>query len=541
MNERRSEIGRRIGFWLGLALFFGILLLPTPVSMRKAARAQLASGISAQAGASVEAQSRAVEARARTMLRAAAVTALVACWWMFVAIPIPATSLIPLFALPLVGVLPIQDVAARYGDHNIFLFMGGFIIALGVQRWGLHRRIALHVVRLVGTGRRTIILGFMVATALLSMWISNTATTMMMLPISLAVIDALGSLDGERGARPAERAHFAAALMLGIAYAASIGGVATPIGTPPNIVLHGQIAQMPGITEISFATWVLMFAPLALVFVPITWLVLTRLVCPVRGGGMRSGGEVIRSELRGLGPLRREETLMALVGGVTALLWMTRSLPIGEVNYGWPALIERLAGGGWFRAAFVKDATVAVGMAVFMFLLPATPDADGRSRRLMDWDTAQKLPWGILLLFGGGFAIAKGFEASGLSYWCGVVFADFGVTSPLAMIAGTCGLMTFLTEITSNTATTQIMLPILGNAGAAVGVHPLLVMLPATLSASCAFMLPVATPPNAIVFGSGKVGMGTMVRAGLVLNVVGIALVTGVIYLLAVPLLGLRG
>ena len=449
----------------------------------------------------------------------AAVTALVACWWITVAVPIPVTSLLPLLLFPIVGVLPIKQVAIPYADANVFLFMGGFIIALGIERWGLHRRIALHIVRVIGTGRRTIVLGFMLASAFLSMWISNTATTMMMLPIGLAVIGALSEFSGQTN--PKARANFATALMLGIAYAASVGGVATPIGTPPNISFRGQLARLyPAAPEISFGQWLLLFLPLVCVFLPVVWLVLVRVTCPVGGGRFSTGRDVVRKQLARLGPLRGPEVSMLLVFAATALLWMTRSIPIGQdVNYGWAALLETWlasADGAPYRfhAGFINDATVALGMAILLFILPAGRDEAGRRRNLMNWETALRLPWGILLLFGGGFAVAAGLRGSGLSLWCGQVFAGLDIDNPLLLVPATCLLMTFLTEITSNTATTEVMLPILAQVGRALGSNPLLLMIPATISASCAFMLPVATPPNAIVFGSGKVEMGRMVRTG---------------------------
>jgi sodium-dependent dicarboxylate transporter 2/3/5 len=490
------------------------------------------------------AEELAVRARARVMLGAAAVTVLVACWWITVAVPIPVTSLLPLLLFPLVGVLSVRQVATSYADPNVFLFMGGFIIALGLERWNLHRRIALHIVRLVGTGRTTLVLGFMVASAVLSMWISNTATAMMMLPIGLAVIAALTELGDEHP--PRDRANFATALMLGIAYAASIGGIATPIGTPPNIAFLGQFKSLfPRAPEIGFAHWAALFLPLVVLFLPAVWLVLVKVTCRFRTGTFAAGRQTIRAQLRQLGALRGPEAAMLAIFAATALLWMTRSLPIGEhTNLGWAALLEGWlapADGSprWFHAAYLNDATVALAMAALLFVLPAGRDAAGRRHQLMNWHTAQRLPWGILLLFGGGFAIAAGFRSSGLSLWCGTLFAGLGIHSPLVLILCTCFLLTFLTEITSNTATTQVMLPVVAQVSRVLGLDPLLLMLPTTVSASCAFMLPVATPPNAIVFGSGHVSMWSMVRTGIILNLVGIVLVTLIIYFWVGPVLGI--
>lgn len=564
-NNGGRSVAARFGFWLGLVLFVALLLMPPPESMKSAARehfkGELNSDVAnilkaldqeaAQPGSPQyeHAETLAVNGRARVTMGAAAVTALVACWWMFVAVPIPVTSLLPLLLLPLVGVLPVGKAAAPYANPNVFLFMGGFIIALGVERWGLHRRIALQIVRVVGTGRATIVLGFMIASAVLSMWISNTATAMMMLPIGMAVIAALAGLGDETSEK--SRTNFAAALMLGIAYAASVGGVATPIGTPPNIVFQGQFESLFGHTaKIGFGQWMLLFCPLVVVFIPAIWLVLTRITCRFESGGFKAGREVARGELNKLGRMGRAEKTMLAVFVMTALLWMTRSIPLGEdesgarVDYGWAALLESALTTAdhhprRFHADYINDATVALGMAVLMFVIPVGRGESGKNRRLMNWETAQRLPWGILLLFGGGFAIAAGFSASGLSSWCGHAFANLGVTNPLFLILGTCLLLTFLTEITSNTATTQVMLPILARVSQVMGINPLLLMLPATISASCAFMLPVATPPNAIVFGSGKVEMGRMVRTGIILNLIGVVLVTLLIYFFVRPVLGI--
>ena len=551
---------KRVGFWLGLALFVALLAMPTPASMRLAARETFAEGLGsditellarsgqpdapADSAAYRAAAEQAIEARARVMLAAAAVTALVACWWITVAVPIPITSLLPLALFPLVGVLPIRQASAPYADPNVFLLMGGFIIALGIERWNLHRRVALHIVRLVGTSPARIVFGFMLAAAFLSMWISNTATTLMLLPIGLAIISAIGELS--EGSAP-RHGEFSAALMMGIAYAANIGGTATPIGTPPNLAFRGIFAQLyPEAPEIGFGQWVVIYVPTVLVFLPLMWLVLTRVTCRVDRSPLPVAREVIREDLRRLGPMRWPERAILVVFLVTALLWMTRSIPIGQVNYGWAALVERLLAPesglpGQFRAGYIHDATVALLMAVLLFAIPAGRDGStGRREYLMDWETARRLPWGILLLFGGGFSIAVGFRDSGLSYWCGTVFTQVGLASPLLLVAATCLLMTFLTEVTSNTATTQVMLPILSRVSSSMGVNPLMLMLPATVSASCAFMLPVATPPNAIVFGSGHIAMGRMVRTGIILNLVGVALITATFYLVARPILGVE-
>lgn len=538
-----------------------LLGIRVPESMREAVREHFPAELQADAGRHAdppaqgdassqehaEATRRAVEARARVMLDTAAVTILVAIWWITVALPIPATSLVPLLLLPLVGALPMAVVARAYADRSVFLFMGGFILALAIERWGLHRRIALHVVAAVGTQRRRLVLGFMIASALVSMWISNSATAMMLFPIALAVISALPREATAEGPADREHANFAAGLMLAVAYGASIGGIATPIGTPPNIVFLGQYHQLfPHAREISFVQWMVLWVPVVVAFIPLAWLVLTRITCRVGPSASTAGRDLISKQLRQLGRMKRPEALVLIAFVTAALLWITRSIPISDgANYGWASLLAQ--GLRWFgdgepriRADQIDDASVAIGIAFLLFIVPGDRDARGRRVPLMDWTTAQRLPWGILLLFGGGFAIAAGFEQSGLSYWLGRQLAGLGLTSPLLLVIAMCALVTFVTELTSNTATAQVMLPIAARLSLAVGVDPLLLMLPATIAASLGFMMPVGTPPNAIVFGSGHVPMKHMVRSGLILNILGIVLVTAAMFLIARPMLGLR-
>jgi sodium-dependent dicarboxylate transporter 2/3/5 len=470
-------------------------------------------------------------------LRTLAVTVLMATWWMTGAIPIPATSLLPLVLFPVLGIMTAGETAASYANNIIFLFMGGFILALGIQRCGLHRRIALHIVSRVGTNPERMVLGFMLATALLSMWISNTATALMMLPIGLAVITSMREVAGGKG-----MGGFAPALLLGIAYSASIGGLATPIGTPPNMsflrILEILYPQAP---TIPFGRWFLSFLPLVVIILPVAWLLLTRVVHRLGREAVGAGRELIRQELLGLGPMRRGERRMLGVFLATALLWITRAdLEVGAMSIpGWAGLVETGLGLEYF-SGYLHDATVAVGMALLLFLIPGDRDEKGRSHMLMDWETAVQLPWGILLLFGGGFALALALKESGLSLYLGEAFAGHvqGL-QPILLVVAVCLLLTFLTEMTSNTATIEVMLPVLAGAAGVMGVNPLLVMIPATLSASCAFMLPIATPPNAIVFSSGELEMRDMIRAGLVLNLIGVALITLYFYFVASPLLGI--
>ena len=466
-----------------------------------------------------------------------ATAVLMASWWITVAIPIPATSLLPLVLFPVFGVLTSKQTAVNYASEIIFLFMGGFILALGIQRWGLHRRIALHIVQIFGTNPSRMVLGFMVATAFLSMWISNTATSLMMLPIALAVVASLREVDGDRVK------GFAPALLLGIAYSASIGGLATPIGTPPNIsFLRISEILFPEAPTISFGSWFFAILPVVIVLLPIAWILLVRLFgYRAPSGSSSSGPRVIAEEIRALGTMSGAERRMLWIFVITALLWITRGdLDLGTFRIpGWASLVEAWLPGR-FAAGHLHDATVAMGMALLTFLIPGERQPDGRRPALMDWDTAVQLPWGILLLFGGGFALALAFKESGLAEHFAASFArQVGGLPPFFLVIATCLLLTFLTEVTSNTATTEVLLPILASTATAMGVHPLLLMLPATLSASCAFMLPIATPPNAIVFASGEVEIRDMVRAGLLLNLIGVVVIATLFFLVSSRLLGL--
>ena len=466
-----------------------------------------------------------------------ATAVLMASWWITVAIPIPATSLLPLVLFPVFGVLTSKQTAVNYASEIIFLFMGGFILALGIQRWGLHRRIALHIVQIFGTNPSRMVLGFMVATAFLSMWISNTATSLMMLPIALAVVASLREVDGDRVK------GFAPALLLGIAYSASIGGLATPIGTPPNIsFLRISEILFPEAPTISFGSWFFAILPVVIVLLPIAWILLVRLFgYRAPSGSSSSGPRVIAEEIRALGTMSGAERRMLWIFVITALLWITRGdLDLGTFRIpGWASLVEAWLPGR-FAAGHLHDATVAMGMALLTFLIPGERQPDGRRPALMDWDTAVQLPWGILLLFGGGFALALAFKESGLAEYFAASFArQVGGLPPFFLVIATCLLLTFLTEVTSNTATTEVLLPILAGTATAMGVHPLLLMLPATLSASCAFMLPIATPPNAIVFASGELEIRDMVRAGLILNLIGVVVIATLFFVVSSRLLGL--
>lgn len=467
--------------------------------------------------------------------RAAAVTALVAVWWLSEAIPIGATSLLPAALLPLLGVVDAREAAGAYMNDLIFLFLGAFILALGVEHWGVHRRVALAIVGRVGARPRRIVFGFMLASAVLSMWLNNTATTLMMLPIGVAVVRAVRSEGEVEGEDP-----FALALLLGLAYSASVGGVATPVGTAPNQVYLARMledhAELPPVT---FAVWLLAWGPLVVIFLPLGWLVLTRVVLRVPDHGT-AGGEVIAAERAALGPIRAPEWRMGAVFLVTALLWVGRAdLDFGVFTLpGWERAVAYLAAdpASWTPGT-VSNSTVAIGMAVLCFLVPAGSARPGE--RLVDWSTARALPWDVLLLIGGGFAIAAGFKASGLDRAIGELLGPaFGSMPPLLLLALVVGSMAMLTEITSNTATTQVLLPVLGSASVAAGIDPRDAMLPATIAAYCAFMLPVATPPNAVAYSSGMVRIGRMARVGVAFNLLLVGLIVVVYRLWVRPLLG---
>ncbi len=448
--------------------------------------------------------------------RTAAVALLMAIWWMTEAIPLAATALLPVVLFPFLGIMKGKTVAPLYFNYIIFLFIGGFIVALAMQRWNLHRRIALKIILWIGVGPRRIVLGFMVATAFLSMWISNTATTMMMVPIALAVI-----LKLEESFGPKEVAKFSVGLLLGIAYAASIGGIATLIGTPPNLSF-ARILKIcfPEAPEISFAAWFTFALPLSALFLILTWRLLVMMFCP-RRAAVPANLHVFKEEYAKLGPMTFEERVVLVDFIALALLWLLRTdIAIGSVViHGWATLLG--------VGEYVDDGTVAITMALILFLIPSRR-ASGET--IMDWATATKLPWGIVLLFGGGFALASGFRESGLSEWLGGQLKGLAMLHPIVIIVAICTMMTFLTELTSNTATTEMILPIIASVSVAVQLNPLLLMIPATLSASCAFMLPVATPPNAIIFGTQRLQASDMARVGVFLNFLGICLITLCVY-----------
>lgn len=435
-----------------------------------------------------------------------AVAVLMAVWWVSETLPLAVTSLLPIVLLPLTGALGLSATTTAYGHPLIFLFLGGFVLALAMQRWGLHRRIALLTIRAVGTEPRRMVGGFMLATAGLSMWVSNTATTVMMLPIGVSVLTLVARRLGDAGEASATP-NLAVGLMLGIAYAASIGSLATLIGTPPNTFLAAYLAQTYGI-DLGFGRWMLMALPLSVTFLVIAWLVLTRWLYPPEIDSVPGGSELIRGELAELGTLGRGELNVLVVFVMMAGLWIGRSP------------LQRLFEGTPFAA--IDDTIIAIGGAVLLFVLPVDRRAGVFT---MDWETARGLPWGVLLLFGGGLALAAAVSGNGVDLYVGSMLTRLTQVPLILTIAIVAVTVLVLTELTSNTATTAALVPVVGGAAVVLGLDPMTLAIPAALAASCAFALPVATPPNAIVFGSGHVTIPQMVRAGVVLNVVGSILI----------------
>ena len=429
---------------------------------------------------------------ARSGALTAGLTTLCALWWIFEPIPIPATSMIPLGVFPLLGILDGKQVALAYGDPLIILLMGGAMLSKAMEKSGAHRRIALYMVNLFGGhDQRRLVFGFMVASALLSMWVSNTATTLMLLPVAYAVLDSTDSDNAKKLAIP---------LFLGIAYAASIGGLGTPIGSPPNVVFLKVYGEATG-TIPSFTQWMLWGLPVVVMLLPLAGLWITRHL-----------GKTSPLEIPQAGIWRSEEVRVLIIFSLTALAWITLREPYG----GWSS---------WFNLPTANYAAVALTAVVLMFVLP-----NGRGGRLLDWESASTIHWGVLLLFAGGIAIAKAFAVTGISEAIGESLSGVTRLSIIVLIAVVALSVTFLTEITSNTATTTLLMPILAAASLGAGFDPALLMLPAALSASCAFMLPVATAPNAIVFGTGKITVEQMAREGIVLNLIGAAVITLVVY-----------
>lgn len=439
-----------------------------------------------------------------------AVTLWVATWWITEAIPIPVTSLLPVVLLPLTGALEGDLVVSAYGNDIIFLFIGGFTLAIAMEKWNLHQRIALSIVSAIGTSPKRIVLGFMVATAFLSMWVSNTAATMMMIPVGLAVVyQAAHTLRG--GEHAAELPKFEKSVVFGIGYAATIGGLGTLIGTPPLAILAATVGELFGET-ISFGQWMLFGVPIVVLLLAFTWFYLTNVSFKVRFKHLPGGAELIRNEKKALGAMSHEEKAVLAVFLGVAFMWVTRSFIWEDVLPG------------------ISDGIIAIIATVILFTLP-TRHAD--EKRIMQWEDSKKIPWGILLLFGGGLAIAAGFVETGLSGWIGEQLRALDGVNVILIILLATALVLFMTEITSNAATATMILPVMAAFAIALGVHPFALMVPCAMAANCAFMLPVGTPPNAILFGTGKVTIMEMVRTGFWLNIVALLLiVAAVLYVL---------
>ncbi len=499
MPEGRNDSPTSLPRWGGLLagpVLFGVLFLaPAPAGVAPAGQATLA------------------------------LAAWMAAWWLTVAVPLAVTALLPLALLPALGVSSPAAAAAPYANPVIFLFMGGFFIAAAMQRWSLHRRVALAVVALTGTSPRRLVAGFMAACALLSMWMSNTAATLMMMPIGIAVLSLVqptpASDDFASKAQTSGVAGFGTALMLGIAYAGSIGGVATLIGTPPNAVLAAMADELLDV-EVSFARWMAIGLPVAAVMLAACWTLLCFVLYRLPGVPLAGAASALRGEQRKLGAWHPAERVVAVVFAAAAIAWIMRApKQIGAVTIpGIQSLLPQ-----------VGDSTIAIAAALILFLWPVR-DSQGRRTRILDWAHARSIPWDILVLFGGGLSLAAAFQSTGMTEWLGGKLSVLAGFPDLLIIAAVAGLFVFVTEITSNTATATLGLPVVAALAPAVGAEPLALMAAAALGASMAFMLPVATPPNAIVFGTGYIEAAEMRRTGLWLNGIGIVVISAAVALL---------
>lgn len=434
------------------------------------------------------------------------ITLWMALWWVTEAVPIAVTALLPVILFPLTGVLSIAGTTAAYGDKYVFLYLGGFLLAIAIEKWNLHRRIALSIIKFIGTNVSMIVLGFMAATAFLSMWISNTATAVMMLPIGTAIIS---QLQDDPATERNENILFGKALMLSIAYSASIGGIGTLIGTPPNLVLAGIVQKLYGV-EISFIEWAKLGIPISFFLLLICWKYLTSFAFNMKGMKLFGGNEEIRKMLDQLGKISKQEKIVLVVFVATAFAWITRSF-----------LLEPII-------PFIDDTIIAIAAGVLLFVLPSGKPGG----RILTWEDTGKVPWGIIILFGGGMALAKAFGETGLDVWIGEQLISLENLPLFLLILILVTAVNVLTEVTSNLATTAMLLPILAPMAVGLGVHPYFLLVAATLAASCAFMLPVATPPNAVVFGSGHLHIPDMVKAGIWMNIFSILVITLIVYFL---------
>lgn len=479
MNKART-----MGLITGLLFFLTPLIMPTPEGMSDSA------------------------------WKTAGIALLLAAWWATEVMPIPITSLLPILLFPALGVMSMGESTAPYARPTIFLLLGGFIIATALARWNLHRRLALNILVRVGNNPTAIIGGFMAATALMSMWISNTASTIMMIPIALSLA---GEVVKDRDAR---HKGFILCLILGIAYAASIGGLGTPIGTPPNLFVVSFMKETYDI-DVSFFTWMMFGIPVVLVMVPLAWFVLTKWAYPFSLSDAPVAQDLLHHELDSMGPMRTPEKRVAWVFLAVAISWILR-VPVQEN-------LDILL--------WLNDAMIAIGGAIILFIIPSGCTRERRTA-LLDWDSANQVPWGVLLLVGGGLSLAAAVKISGLALWLGTVLSAMGTLPLVLMILCLVAMVIFMTELTSNTATVATLLPVLGALAVISGVDPMVLFAPVALAASCAFMLPVATAPNAVVFATGKVTIPEMANAGFRLNLVGIVVVTSLSYVLVPVIFG---
>ena len=460
------------GFWIGLAAFFFILLSPNPESLSSVGWA------------------------------VAAVTMLMAIWWATEAVPVAVTALLPLACFPMLGVTDFKTAALPYANPNIYLFMGGFILALGIESSGLHKRLALKMLIAVGNSGAKLIGGFMLVSAIISMWVMNTSTTLMLLPIGLAVCASVAETIPNFSQR--DRRNFEISLLLGIAYAASIGGMSTLVGTAPNIIFAGFMQEAYGL-EISFTDWMKLGVPIATFMLFSSWYAITKIVYPVNFIASVETKLQLQNMLNDLGPLSKDEKKVLTIFSLAASAWMFRTL------------LDNFA-----PFSGLTDAGIAIIAALSFFFIPS----ENQKTDLLTWEQANKLPWGLLVLFGGGLSLAASIGSSGLGGWIGQGLTVLENVPSIILILAVATMIIFLTEITSNVATTSTFLPVVGAVAVALGIAPISLTIPVVLAASCAFMLPVATPPNAIVFGSGKLTIPDMIRAGFALNIIGIFLVT---------------
>ena len=470
---------KKKGFSIGIGLFFILIFLPTP------------EGLSLDAW------------------RVAAIAVLMAVWWATEAIPVAVTAFLPLALFPLMGITSFEEAAVPYANKNIYLFLGGFILALGIENSGLHKRIALKMIIAVGSSGASLIGGFMLVAALISMWVMNTSTTLMLLPIGLAVCTVMA--DTIPGLSDKQKRNFDTALLLGIAYAATIGGMSTLIGTAPNIVFSSFMQDTYGV-EISMLNWMMLGVPLAAVLLFGAWYSLTKIVFKINFEASIESRNELQKMLKEMGSLTKDEIRISIIFGLAVFAWISRKLLVK---------IDFLSG--------LTDAGIAIIAAILIFMTPSA----SRRGDLLKWEKSKELPWGLLILFGGGLSLAAQISSTGLGIWIGESLIVLSTIPPIFLILAVATLIIFLTEITSNVTTTTTFLPVFGGVAIAIGVLPVSLTIPVCLAASCAFMLPVATPPNAIVYGSNKFTIATMMRAGIALNIIGILVVTIFSYYLA--------